>query len=53
LDADHPGNLESFARCFTSYVILKYVRPVIKRRDTQTIHCPAAPAGVIDGSRPT
>jgi transposase len=34
-----------------SYVILKYVRPVIKRRDTQTIHCPAAPAGVIDGSR--
>lgn len=34
-----------------SYVILKYVRPVIKRRDTQTLHCPAAPAGVIDGSR--
>jgi transposase len=34
-----------------SYVILKYVRPVIKRRDTQAIHCPAAPAGVIDGSR--
>ena len=33
-----------------SYVILKYVRPVIKRRDTQTIHCPAAPP-VIDGSR--
>ena len=34
-----------------SYVILKYVRPVIKRCDTQTIHCPAAPVGVIDGSR--
>ena len=34
-----------------SYVILKYVRPVIKRRDTQTIHCPAAPAGVLEGSR--
>lgn len=34
-----------------SYVILKYVRPVIKRRDTQTIHCSAAPAGVIEGSR--
>jgi transposase len=34
-----------------SYVILKYVRPLIKRRDTQTLHCPAAPAGVIDGSR--
>ena len=34
-----------------SYVILKYVRPLIKRRDTQTLHCPAAPAGVIDGCR--
>jgi len=34
-----------------SYVILKYVRPVIKRRDTQIISCPAAPVGVIDGSR--
>lgn len=34
-----------------SYVILKYVRPVLKRRGTQTIHCPPAPAGVIDGSR--
>ncbi len=34
-----------------SYVVLKYVRPVIKRRDTQTIHCPAAPAGILEGSR--
>ena len=34
-----------------SYVILKYVRPVIKRRDTQILSCAAAPAGVIDGSR--
>jgi transposase len=34
-----------------SYVILKYVRPLIKRRDTATIHCPPAPAGVIEGSR--
>ena len=34
-----------------SYVILKYVRPVIKRCDTQILSCPAAPAGVIDGSR--
>ena len=34
-----------------SYVILKYVRPVIKHRDTQTTHCPAAPTGVIEGSR--
>ncbi len=34
-----------------SYVILKYVRSVIKRLDTQAITCPAAPAGVIEGSR--
>ena len=40
-----------------SYVILKYVRSVsgwpraIKRRDTQVLSCPAAPVGVIDGSR--
>ena len=34
-----------------SFVVLKYVRPVIKRRDTQTLSCPAAPVGVIDGSR--
>lgn len=34
-----------------SYVILKYVRPVVKRRATQMIHCPPAPAGVIEGSR--
>jgi transposase len=34
-----------------SYVVLKYVRPVIKRRDTQALSCPALPSGVIDGSR--
>jgi transposase len=34
-----------------SYVVLKYVRPLVKRRDTETLHCPAAPAGVIEGSR--
>jgi transposase len=34
-----------------SYVVLKYVRPVIKRNDTQTLHCPPAPVGVIEGSR--
>lgn len=34
-----------------SYVVLKYVRPVIKRRDTQALSCPAAPVGVIEGSR--
>ena len=34
-----------------SYVVLKYVRPVVKLRDEQTIHCPPAPVGVIEGSR--
>jgi len=34
-----------------SYVILKYVRPVIKRRDSERIACPPAPASVIRGSR--
>ena len=34
-----------------SYVVLKYVRPVIKRCDTETIHCAPAPLGVIEGSR--
>ncbi len=34
-----------------SYVVLKYVRPLIKRRDTQVLSCPPAPVGVIDGSR--
>ena len=34
-----------------SYLVIKYVRPVIKRRDTQAIHCASAPLGVIEGSR--
>jgi transposase len=34
-----------------SYVVLKYVRPLIKRLDTDTLHCAPAPAGVIEGSR--
>lgn len=34
-----------------SYVVLKYVRPLIKRLDTQALSCPPAPAGVIEGSR--
>lgn len=34
-----------------SYVILKYVRTVIKRRDTAIISCPPAPESVIEGSR--
>jgi transposase len=31
--------------------VLKYVRPVIKRRDTDALTCPPAPVGVIAGSR--
>ena len=34
-----------------SYVILKYVRPLIKRKDTQTLHCPPAPVAVLEGGR--
>ena len=34
-----------------SYVVVKYVRQVIKRLDTQAISCAAAPVGVIEGSR--
>ncbi len=33
-----------------SYVVLKYVRPVIKRRDTHIISSPPAPVSVIDGN---
>ena len=34
-----------------AYVVLKYVRQVIKRRDTERLVCAPAPAGVIEGSR--
>src|SRR6266404_4276423 len=34
-----------------SYVVLKYVRPVVKVLDSQQLHCAPAPVGVIDGSR--
>ena len=34
-----------------SYVVLKYVRPLIKRLDTQILHCPPVPVGVLEGSR--
>jgi transposase len=34
-----------------SYVVLKYVRPVIKRLDTQVISAPPAPQGVLEDSR--
>lgn len=34
-----------------SYVVLKYVRPVIKRHDTLQLICAPAPAGVLEGSR--
>ncbi len=34
-----------------SYVMLKYVREVIKVKQDQAIHCPPAPVGVLEGSR--
>ena len=34
-----------------SYVVLKYVRPVVKLRAEGTLHCPPAPQGVFEGSR--
>ena len=34
-----------------SYVILKYVRQVIKRKDVQSLHCAPAPAAVLEGGR--
>jgi transposase len=34
-----------------SYVVLKYVRTVLKRRATQQLVCAPAPDGVIEGSR--
>jgi len=34
-----------------SFVVLKYVRTVIKRHDSKSLHCPTAPSGVIEGSR--
>ena len=34
-----------------SYVILKYLRSVTKRHDTQTMSCAPVPVGVIEGSR--
>jgi len=34
-----------------SYVVLKYVRPLVKLRETQALHCAPAPVGVIEGSR--
>jgi len=34
----------------TSYVVLKYVRPVVKRKDTGKIHSPPAPTGLWDSA---
>ena len=35
-----------------SYVVLKYVRTVIKRLDTQALHCPPAPEGLLKAAGP-
>ena len=47
------GTKESFrlAQRPGSYVVIKYVRPIVKRVGTPLISCPAAPVGVIEGSR--
>ena len=47
------GSKETFrlAQRPGSYVVIKYVRPGVKRLDTQAISSPAAPVGVIEGSR--
>ena len=34
-----------------SYIVLKYVRPLIKILATQALHCSPAPVGVLEGSR--
>lgn len=34
-----------------AYTVIKYVRPVVKRLDTQVISCSPPPLGVIDSSR--
>lgn len=34
-----------------SYIVLKYVRPLIKILATQVLHCSPAPVGVLEGSR--
>jgi hypothetical protein len=34
-----------------SYVVRKYVQPLIRRKDPQALSCPPAPVGVIDDSR--
>jgi transposase len=34
-----------------SYVILRYVRPLIKRKEDHSRHCPPAPVGVLEGGR--
>ena len=33
-----------------AYVILKYIRPVIKRKDTEVLSCPSAPPAVFEKS---
>lgn len=54
-----PGQFEVVAQKVTyrlaqrpgSYVMLKYVREVIKVKETRAISCPSAPTGVLEGSR--
>jgi transposase len=54
LDADHEIISEKttyrLAQKPASYVLLKYIRPVIKRKDNGQIVCPPAPAAVLGKS---
>ena len=54
LDADHEiiGEKETYrlAQRPASYVVLKYIRPVIKRKDGGKIECSPAPAAVLGKS---
>jgi transposase len=34
-----------------SYVVLKYVRPLVKLKETATLSCPSAPPAVLEGGR--
>jgi len=52
-DFDVIGHKDSYrlAQRPGSYVVLHYRRPVIKLKASDTIVCPSAPVGVIEGSR--
>jgi transposase len=54
IDAEHEVISEKIthrlAQRPASYVLLKYIRPVVKRKDDSSLSCPAAPASVLGKS---